>query len=367
MQNGCSSFMSWGDATAGTDLDGKSVISRHLDWSANPVIIRNQVVVVHIPEEADEQPWLLIGFAGQISVLSGLNVGKVAVMQHMLSDVSGSGSLFKHYEPVWFSLRKAIERNDFNGDDENNVQDVKDVLALNTNGYADSYIIAALASEYAGHDTMVSMVAEMSPVIPYLSFRSNKYPDSIPGDNQYAANYAISRNNAMHFCTRYNGVRNNMGDGTGISAEENWRIMREFSSSCAYGGTGNIQFMQYVPEEEVLRLSYHRTDGTQACESDSIVFDVGLLFSPVNVPEDNAHDNRVSVFPNPSDGNFKIVINDENLKNSDMTITDFSGRIIKQIKGVKSDFMVTGLEKGTYCINLKSQGKYLFREKLVVL
>jgi len=36
----CSSLMSWGTATEGTDLDGKSVITRHLDWSVYPVLIR---------------------------------------------------------------------------------------------------------------------------------------------------------------------------------------------------------------------------------------------------------------------------------------------------------------------------------------
>ncbi len=41
--------MSWGDATIGTCLDGKSVISRHLDWTPDPAITENQAIVIHIP------------------------------------------------------------------------------------------------------------------------------------------------------------------------------------------------------------------------------------------------------------------------------------------------------------------------------
>ncbi|RLD74351.1 MAG: hypothetical protein DRI87_01215, partial [Bacteroidetes bacterium] len=69
----CSSLMSWGDATAGTDLDGKSVLTRHLDWVVDEVLIRTQAMVIHIPAETNEQPWAEIGFAGMISVLSGFN------------------------------------------------------------------------------------------------------------------------------------------------------------------------------------------------------------------------------------------------------------------------------------------------------
>ncbi len=52
----CSSLMSWGDATKDTDLEGKSIISRHLDWKLYPSLLRNQIMIIHIPSEVDEQP-----------------------------------------------------------------------------------------------------------------------------------------------------------------------------------------------------------------------------------------------------------------------------------------------------------------------
>ncbi len=180
LDNGCSSLMSWGEATIGTELEGKSVIARHLDWSANASIINNQAMVIHVPSEADEQPWLLIGFAGQISVLSGVNSSGLSAFQHMLSDFSGAGTLNKAYEPVWFSLRKALEKKDFNNDDQQNVFDIKDVLLQNQNGYADGYIVTALASSEAIEDSLIAMVAELAPNLLRFSYRGNEYADNMP-------------------------------------------------------------------------------------------------------------------------------------------------------------------------------------------
>ena len=109
LDNGCSSLMSWGEATNGTALDGKSVIARHLDWSTNASIINNQAMVIHIPSEEDEQPWLLIGFAGQISALSGVNSSGLSAFQHMLSDFSGSGTFIKILRSEKAILKKGFQ------------------------------------------------------------------------------------------------------------------------------------------------------------------------------------------------------------------------------------------------------------------
>ncbi len=48
----CSTFLNWGDATAGTDLDEKSIICRYSDWGTYlPEIIDNAVIIIHIPSE----------------------------------------------------------------------------------------------------------------------------------------------------------------------------------------------------------------------------------------------------------------------------------------------------------------------------
>jgi hypothetical protein len=272
---GCSSLMSWGQATTGTDLHGHAAITRHLDWNNDPVLLQNQVLVVHLPSEANEQPWAFIGFAGQIAVLSGFNQ-HIGTFQHMLSDFSGSPTLGTLYEPVWFSLRRALELADPNGDGQNDALDVRYIASQNPSGYADGYIFCTLAPSTSGSANLIAEVAEVTPVSPYLTFRASDFADSIPGDNLYAANYEIKRNNHYHFCIRYNNVISGIGTGENIGIAENWDIMRDYSVNPS--PMGNIQMMQFIPEENIFRLSIQK-GGMAAYEIAPTTFLLSELFS----------------------------------------------------------------------------------------
>jgi hypothetical protein len=317
IKTGCSSLMDWGTATAGTDLNGKSVISRHLDWSNTAAIVNNQAIVIHIPSEADEQPWAMIGFAGQISALSGINNDGLGAFQHMMSDFSGTAYTNMGYEPVWFSIRKALEKKDFNNDGLHNVNDVRAAVSANVNGYADGYIITVLAPSTTGYDSLVAMVAEVAPTTPLITFRTNTYPDSIPDDNLYAANYEIKRNNHLHFCARYKRTKNGVGDGTVISSDENWQIMRDSSNS----GTSNIQFMQFIPEWRQLKLSVYKSS-LPAYLNSPCIYDLDELFSdPVTIIKSNEK-NIFQIFPNPA--NDKVYLKANLAKTSVTNISLYS-------------------------------------------
>lgn len=269
----CSSLMSWGDATKGTDLDGKSVISRHLDWDLDPVLLRNQVMVIHIPSEIDEQPWAQIGFAGMISVLSGFNAN-LGVFQHMMEDEYSCGAIKKKYEPIWFTLRKSIEKKDPNKDGANNVLDLKYIINKQKRGFADAYIISALARSTEKQNNKIALVAELAPKSPYIIYRSNSFPDKIPGDNLYTANYQIARKNKMNITRRYNGIKNNIDNGRSISLTKNRDLMGRYSTL-----TINIQFMTYAPEMDLFRVSiYHKQ---AAYKSPFMDFTISELFAKV--------------------------------------------------------------------------------------
>lgn len=348
---GCSSLMSWGDATTGTGLNGKSVISRHLDWTPNATLIANQVMVIHIPSEEDEQPWAMIGFAGQMSVLSGFNQS-LAVFQHMMSDFTANSVHNQEFEPVWLTLRKAIEKSDYNNDGPNNTLDVMDAVNSNSMGYADGFIVTALAPSIAGADSLVALVAELAPQAPLIVFRNNSYPDTIPGDNLYAANYEIKRNNHHHYCNRYYGVMNALGDGTSIGMDENWQIMRDHSNS----GSGNIQFMQFIPESDLFRISVHR-DGSPAYQKPPVEFAVSeILELPVGL--DNYYsDSGILVYPNPvKDQLFINNITDKfglsvRIFSGDGTL-QFSGKLEKE----KSAVHVRNLSPGIYFLKIGNKG-----------
>jgi hypothetical protein len=293
MGMGCSSLVSWGTATAGTDLDGKSVISRHLDWTVNTHLINNQIICVSLPSEVDEQPWLAVGFAGMFSVLSGFNQ-HVGVFQHMMDDFNGGTQHGKQYEPIWFTLRKSIEKLDYNLDGANNVQDVRSAMLDQPDGFADGFLISSIARSTENQDSLIAMIAEVAPAIPYQVFRYSSLPDSIPGDNIYTANYQIARNNAMNFCFRYNAVMANMGDGTNISTTESWELMRDRSHL-----NHNLQFMQYAPEFDLFRIAVYG-NGSPAYQHDPISFSIQALFSDfVGLEETLSSASDITFYPNP--------------------------------------------------------------------
>lgn len=100
----CSALMSWNDATAGTDLNGTSVVTRHLDWEYAPVLNRNHIVTVHFPTETGEHKWLLTGFSGMMGVLSGFNPD-FSAFQNMMDDYPTPGLHNKQYMPTLVSIK----------------------------------------------------------------------------------------------------------------------------------------------------------------------------------------------------------------------------------------------------------------------
>ena len=347
----CSSLMSWGDATAGTDLDGKSIVTRHIDWTVYPVLVRNQAMVIQIPSEENEQPWAQIGFAGMISVLSGFNAN-IGVFQLMMVDNDDHGSQSEHYEPIWFTLRKAIEQKDPNQDNANNVMDVAYCISQQEQeGYADGYIVSALARSTEENDSLIALVAEVTPSVPYITFRSNSYPDSIPGDNLYTANFQIARNNSMHFCFRYNGIKDHIGDGTSISLEFNRDLMKEYSSL-----PHNYQFMTYVPEMDLFRVSVRSDTVTPGYMNPYVDFSISDLFQDfLGVKTMNA-ENTLKLYPNPANNEVHL---DIKASSFNVQITDMTGRVVLAKKINANTLDISTLPKGVYLLRVFFDNKML--------
>lgn len=271
--HGCSTLMSWGEATKGTELNGKSIVTRHLDWPANDYVIRNQVIVFHNPSEKNEQKWFMIGFAGQISVLSGINKSGLCVFLHMLSDFEEDNIPLpaKPFEPLSFTLRRAIERKDYNKDGKNNIEDIKTALSENKKGYAEGFIVSMLGPTQKT-DSLTAAVAELTPTAPYIVYRSNNDSDRINGCNLYAANSSVKRFNKQNFCKRYLAVSQALGSGLNMNSSKCWDIMKNYSKL-----TNNIQLIQYVPQQKILRISIYK-NGRPAYDNKPQVFYLKNIF-----------------------------------------------------------------------------------------
>jgi hypothetical protein len=270
----CSALISWGEATDGTDLDRLPVITRHFDGvTYEEGLINNAVIIIHDPNEANLQPWLMVGFAGHIVPSgAGINQHGVSVFHNIM--YGGSPGYNKAYEPHQFTMRKAIETFDYNADGNNNTEDLRAAVSSNPQGYAVGFIINCLGRFNPTSDSLTATIAEIAPQPAYITFRTNSYDDLIPGDNLYAANSPIARNNAHSYCPRYYNVVNHIGDGTEIGSEESWALMKNYSHQSIW----SYMFLQYIPDWDVLNLSVLR-DSTNAWELDSTRFYLREFFN----------------------------------------------------------------------------------------
>jgi len=272
LSNGCSSLISWGSATKNTDLNGGSVITRHLDWTVVPALIENNLILVHIPSEKDEQPWLMVGYFGQMNVLSGCNKAGLSVFQHVMYD-NISKVKFREIRAHLVLFKEAIEQKDYDKSGSSDVNDLKAVLKSNKYGYADAFIITALANSHSKPDSLIALVAEIAPDKPYFTFRNNSFPDKIPGDNLYAANYPIKRKNQFRYGRRYKSVQNALSEGFDIDATKSWELLTTYSRIKG----NNLQTMQVVPGKGILKLSVWQNN-KEAFKNKPQVFDLNELF-----------------------------------------------------------------------------------------
>ncbi len=348
----CSSLMDWGDATFGTDLNGKSVIAHHVDTSPlDTNITSNQVIVIHIPSETDEQPWILTGTAGQMVASQALNMNGVVAF---LNTVNGfTAEMNKAYEPVTLAIRKGLEKIDYNNDGKQNVNDIRDALLSNTNGYAAGFIVSALAPASEGEDSLIALVAELAPQQPYITFRYNNFADNIDGDNLYAANSMIKRNSAHLYCSRYMNVSNeinNVFNGVNIGTMDNWDIMKTQSIQST-----NLQFIQVVPEDCILKMAISH-NGNPAYQFEPQEFNFCELFLMENEPILTDNKYTICMFPNPVSDKLFIDLNHYQENHQTIDIFDMTGQLRSSKLNTSSKCIVntSGLESGVYIVKIYS-------------
>ncbi len=106
----CSSVSAWGAATVDSALNAQAVLARNLDWSNDPVLLRNQALFVHLPSEAGEQPFLSVGFAGFLGCLSCINQQRLGAFLNLgYGSRSGKFPPDEAYTPSALAFRHAIE------------------------------------------------------------------------------------------------------------------------------------------------------------------------------------------------------------------------------------------------------------------
>lgn len=135
---GCSSLSAWGASTQAS-LQGDPMVVRNLDWSDEPALLRNQLVVVYQPEDPSRQPVVSVSFAGYLGCLSCMNEAGVTTLFNM-GYGEGAASLVQAasgFAPANLLIRDVLEQRDVDEGD-----DVETALREAT--HAGSYILHVL-------------------------------------------------------------------------------------------------------------------------------------------------------------------------------------------------------------------------------
>jgi len=312
---GCSNLTSWGEATINDpELLGETVISRNLDWTNNPNLINNAIIIVWAPTGPDEQRWVSFGFIGLFGALSGFNESGVATFQNMsnyVSSATGTG-----FYPVNLAQRNGLEKADYNLDGICSPRDVSD--AVRAHPVSSSFII------HSAGPMSLEFPAEILEI-------HNSFGDTIRtklnnpeyfGDNLVATNH-FRLLKPPAYCVRYQRISDSLTTSNQLSILRNWSVLKTAGVSI------NLQTIQFVPNKNIVRFSFAEI-GTPAYQIEPTEISTGTLFSLVGIDEiKNSASVEISISPNPCKNLVSITAKFETPTSFTCQITDISGKIIK--------------------------------------
>ncbi len=230
---GCSSISSWGASTSlDPFLQGDLVISRLLDWNTNSTLIANPLLVVHYPAEPDEQKWMSFTYPGLIGALSAITESGSAAFLNM-------GNIHSHPDPsnltnVLFDIRKGLERNDLNGDDQHTPEDLWLSLA---NGHHVGGTIIHSVQQWA--DSSRASIIETNNTGTVR--RGQDQFSGISGDNLAATNHFRKLYSPVP-CYRYSRIIDSLNVNPQVGAERQLTVLKG-----AGGVSTNLMLIHYQP------------------------------------------------------------------------------------------------------------------------
>jgi len=215
---GCSSVSAWG---AALDEGGPTVV-RNLDWSDDPELLANQVVIVTMPDDPARQPLVSVAFAGYIGCLSCMNESGVVGLFNMgYGDGAASpATLLGGFAPANLLLRDALELRDPDADGRRSADDVEHVVRAAK--HVGSYIVHVVEP----------LAPERAPA-RVLEVESDGVATRRPGEDALRPELLAATNHLRtkaepRACDRYDRVvassRRNRG---GFSRDELWRMVGE--------------------------------------------------------------------------------------------------------------------------------------------
>jgi len=315
---GCASLSSWGAATqADSLLNGHAVISRLMDWSQIDALIANPVLVVSIPAEADEQPWVSFTYPGLIGALSAISASGKAAFLNMGNVHSYTNTTNLH--PILLSVRNAIEADDYNLD---GVDNRGDILAAILDGIAlDGTIIHALSE----NPTPLTGIIETNNSGTVM--RTEGINSGLPGEHLAATNHFRLLASPV-CCSRYSRIIDSLNVSTAVTAKRQMTILMG-----AAGQDNNMMTIQYTPYTGIIRWA-NATFTAPAWQNELTSFSLADLVNPANPTADDTHASQpaeVQVFPNPlrQGGHLTLVWKNTTLHRAE--VYNLKGQLIQSV------------------------------------
>ena len=199
---GCSSLSAWGDATAAS-LDGDPLVVRNLDWTDEPALLRNQLLVVYQPSDPKRQPLVSVSFAGYLGCLSCLNEAGVTTLFNM-GYGDGAASVVEAaagFAPANLLIRDVLERRDADSGDavEAGLREAK---------HAGSYILHVVEPDADAPARVLEVEADGVHV---------RRPGLGDGDSELAATNHLRGKDGPRACRRYATI-----ERTAAAREHRW-------------------------------------------------------------------------------------------------------------------------------------------------
>jgi len=343
---GCSSLSSWGDATVADPLlQGDLAYTRLLDWSPHTVLHTNHLLVIHLPSEADEQPWVSFAFPGLIGALSAINNAGVGAFLNMGNRHDGEPDQPLH--PALLSVRNGIEAADYNGAGGSTVQDVAE--ALSDQHQRSGVIIHAL-------QTMPD-----APCIIECNYANGTLqrwqPDNtqLPGVNLAATNHFRQLYPPV-YCYRYDNIVDSLTADGAVSAARQWQLL-----GGAAGTGSNLQVIQYLPASGQISWAVS-SPGEPAYLAEPAVYNLQELFdlleevSPAALPPPRFD---LLLYPNPGNADFQLSFNLPRSLPVRLTVHDLLGHELARLADRvlpagrhRFDWHAGGHPAGLYFVNL---------------